>query len=203
MSVLPVATKMRVAAPKPSIALHLFEHGDQPCQRGRVETGRYSNAPPACQFNQQRVVLRCVRCGLLNKLDRRQRQLRCVAGHGGGRKSIALAGMRAILVERRQRQNMLTAELRPTQTTLRVRCGDLRHLRTAAAMATTNCRDWIFTHAFSESSSITYEKNGLARTDTTFIPSLSRLLSRYPQHQTTQIKPKLFPSLIKINPSQG
>src|ERR1035437_10121789 len=166
MSVLPVATKMRVAAPKPSIALHLFEHGDQPCQRGRVETGRYCNAPPACQFNQQRVVLRCVRCGLLNKLDRRQRQLRCVAGHGGGRKSIAMAGMRATLVERRQRQNMLTAEFRPTQTTLRVRCGDLRHLRTAATMATTNCRDWIFTHAFSESSSKTYEKNGLARTDT-------------------------------------
>ena len=33
-------------------------------------------------------------------------------------------------------------------------------------MATTNGRDWIFTHAFSESSFKTYEKNGLARTDT-------------------------------------
>jgi hypothetical protein len=33
-------------------------------------------------------------------------------------------------------------------------------------MATTNSRDWIFTHAFSESSFKTYEKNGLARRDT-------------------------------------
>ncbi len=33
-------------------------------------------------------------------------------------------------------------------------------------MATTNGRDWIFTHAFSESSFKTYEKNGLARRDT-------------------------------------
>jgi ATP-binding cassette subfamily B protein len=33
-------------------------------------------------------------------------------------------------------------------------------------MATTNSRDWIFTHAFSESSFKSYEKNGLARRDT-------------------------------------
>jgi len=33
-------------------------------------------------------------------------------------------------------------------------------------MATTNCRDWIFTHAFSESSFKTHEKNGLARRGT-------------------------------------
>ena len=77
-----------------------------------------------------------------------------------------MATMRAILSESRQRQAMLTAELRPTQATLRVRCGDLRHLHTAATMATTNCRDWIFTHAFSESSFKTREKNGLARRGT-------------------------------------
>jgi hypothetical protein len=29
-----------------------------------------------------------------------------------------------------------------------------------------NCRDWIFTHAFSESSSKAYGKNGLGRRDT-------------------------------------
>jgi hypothetical protein len=33
-------------------------------------------------------------------------------------------------------------------------------------MATTSGRDWIFTHAFSQSSFKTYEKNGLARRDT-------------------------------------
>jgi hypothetical protein len=37
-------------------------------------------------------------------------------------------------------------------------------------MATTNGGDWIFTHAFSESSFKTYEKNGLARTDTLASP---------------------------------
>src|ERR1035437_3218498 len=198
MSVFPVATKMRVAAPKPSIALRLFEHGDQPCQRCRVETSRYCNAPPACQFNQQRVVLLCVRCGLLNKLDRRQRQLRCVAGHGGGRKSIAMAGMRAILVERRQRQTMLTAELRPTQTTLRVRCGDLRHLRTAATMATTNCRNWISTHAFSESSSSTYEKNGLARRDTLDRPRQVRLYGKGRKERLCPLWPETVAALRQI-----
>jgi putative transposase len=40
-------------------------------------------------------------------------------------------------------------------------------------MATTNCRDWIFTHAFSESSSKPFGKNGLPRRDT-----LHALLSR-------------------------
>jgi hypothetical protein len=79
------------------------------------------------------------------------------------------AGMRAIPAESRQQQVMLTAELRPTQATLRVRCGDLSHLHTAATMATTNSRDWIFTHAFSESSFKTYEKNGLARRDTIYL----------------------------------
>src|ERR1035437_2625470 len=169
MSVFPVATKMRVAAPKPSIALRLFEHGDQPCQRCRVETGRHCNAPPACQFNEQWVVLLCVRCGLLDKLDPRQRQFRSAErlAHRRARERIAMAaGMRAIPAESRQRQVMLTAELRPTQATLRVRCGDLRHLHTTATMATTNSRDWIFTHAFSESSFKTCEKNGLARRDT-------------------------------------
>jgi hypothetical protein len=33
-------------------------------------------------------------------------------------------------------------------------------------MATTNGRDWVFTHAISESSFKTYEKSGLARRDT-------------------------------------
>ena len=37
----------------------------------------------------------------------------------------------------------------------------------------------------------------------TFIASLSRLLSLYPQYQTAQIKPKLFRSLVKSNPSDG
>jgi len=83
-----------------------------------------------------------------------------------------MAAMRAILAESRQRQVMLTAELRPTQATLRVRCGDLSHLHTAATMATTNSRDWIFTHAFSESSFKSYEKNGLARRDTIKRPKL-------------------------------
>src|ERR1035437_650442 len=180
MAVLPVATKIRVAAPKPSIALRLFEHGDQPCQRCCVETSRHCNAPPACQFNQQWVVLLCVRSGLLDKLDPRQRQFHSAQGlaHRRGRERFAMAGMRAILAESRQRQVMLTAELRPTQATLRVRCGDLRHLHTAATMAATNCRDWIFTHAFSESSSSTYEKNGLARRDTIY----QRLLGKRPTH---------------------
>jgi hypothetical protein len=57
---------MRVAAPRPSIALRLFEHGDQPCQCGRGKTGRHCNAPPACQFNQQWLVLFYVSCGLLD-----------------------------------------------------------------------------------------------------------------------------------------
>src|ERR1035437_5759116 len=113
MSVLPVATKMRVAAPKPSIALRLFEHGDQPCQRGRVETRRYCNAPTTCQFDQQWVVLLCVRYGLVDKLDPRQWQLHRAEGlvHRRGRKSIAMAYMLVILVESSQRQAMLTAEL--------------------------------------------------------------------------------------------
>jgi hypothetical protein len=37
----------------------------------------------------------------------------------------------------------------------------------------------------------------------TFIASLNRRLSRYPQHQTAQIKSKLFRSLVKINQSKG
>jgi len=49
--------------------------------------------------------------------------------------------------------------------TLQCRLPDLRQLHTAATMATTNCRDWIFTHAFGESSSKTCEQSGLARTD--------------------------------------
>lgn len=44
---------MRVAAPRPNTALHLFEHGDQPCQRGRVETRSYRNAPTADQFHME------------------------------------------------------------------------------------------------------------------------------------------------------
>jgi hypothetical protein len=44
-------------------------------------------------------------------------------------------------------------------------------------MATTNGRDWIFTHAFSESSFKTYEKNGLARRDTYFCPTLALISS--------------------------
>src|ERR1017187_6313495 len=121
MAVLPVATKMRVSAPKPSIALRLFEHGDQPCQLSRVETSRHCNAPPACQFNQQWAVLLCVRCGLLDKLDPRQRQFHSAEGlaHRRGRERIAMSGMRAILAESRQRQAMLTAELGPLQATLR------------------------------------------------------------------------------------
>jgi hypothetical protein len=38
---------MRVAAPKPNIALRLFEYGNQPSQCGSVETSSYRNAPPA------------------------------------------------------------------------------------------------------------------------------------------------------------
>ena len=81
----------------------------------------------------------CVRCGLLDKLDPRQRQFHSAEGlaHRRGRERIAMAGIRAILAESRQRQVMLTAELRPTQATLRLRCGDLRHLHTAATMTTT------------------------------------------------------------------
>jgi hypothetical protein len=76
-----------------------------------------------------------------------------------------MPGMWAILPESRQREIVLTAEFRPAQAALRVSCGDLRDLRTAATMAT-NCRNGKFTHAFSESSFKTYEKNGLARRDT-------------------------------------
>src|SRR5665213_1094237 len=71
-----------------------------------------------------------------------------------------------ILVESRQRQAILTAELRPTQTTLCVRCHDPRHLRAAATRTTINDWNGIFTHAFSESSSKPHGKNGLARRDT-------------------------------------
>jgi hypothetical protein len=41
-------------------------------------------------------------------------------------------------------------------------------------MATTSGRDWIFTHAFSQSSFKTYEKNGLARRDTEELPYVRR-----------------------------
>jgi hypothetical protein len=61
---------------------------------------------------------------------------------------------------------MLTTELCSTQPTLRIRRHDLRHLRTTATTETVNCRDGIFTHAFSESSSKAYGKNGLGRRDT-------------------------------------
>src|ERR1019366_2608811 len=168
---------MRVAAPRPSIALRLFENGDQPCQRGRVETGRYRNAPPTDQLDLSCGVLHCVRCRLLDKLDPRQRQLHSVVRQGRGRKSISMACPLVILVESRQRQAILTAELRPTQTTLRVRCHDPRHLRAAATRTTINDWNGTFTHAFSESSSKPHGKNGLARRDT-----LVRRLNHQPRN---------------------
>src|SRR5664280_2938920 len=167
---------MRVTAPRPSIGLRLFQYGDQPCQRGRVETRRYCNTPPASQFNQQPVVLLCVGCGLLDKLDPRQWQLHSTEGpaHRRGRKRIVMACMLAIPGESRQRQAMLTTELCSTQPTLRIRRHDLRHLRTAATTETMNCRDRIFTHAFSESSSKAYGKNGLGRRNTMCPPFPTR-----------------------------
>src|ERR1035441_9878509 len=77
-----------------------------------------------------------------------------------------MACMLAIPGESRKRQAMLTTELCSTQPTLRIRRHDLRHLRTTATTETVNCRDGIFTHAFSESSSKAYGKNGLGRRDT-------------------------------------
>ena len=44
MSVFPVATKMRVAAPIPSIVLRLVEHGDQPDQSRGIKACCYADA---------------------------------------------------------------------------------------------------------------------------------------------------------------
>jgi hypothetical protein len=60
-------------------------------------------------------------------------------------------------------------------------------------MATTNGRDWIFTHAFSQSSFKTYGKNGLARWDTkdvrSFKSRMSFIVEEFGERIADEIKP--------------
>ena len=51
MSVAPVATKMRVAAPRPNIALLLAERGDKAPQREAIEVPLHGNADTAGHFD--------------------------------------------------------------------------------------------------------------------------------------------------------
>src|ERR1035438_1734813 len=58
ISVAPVATKMRVAAPRPNIALLLAERGDKPPQREAIEVPIHGDADAAGNFDIQQGTLR-------------------------------------------------------------------------------------------------------------------------------------------------
>lgn len=74
MSVVPVATEMRVAAPRPSIALLAAERGNKPPQSEGIEVLIHRNAEAAWNLNQQRRRLRHRdQDSLFNKMHRKQR----------------------------------------------------------------------------------------------------------------------------------
>src|ERR1035441_4452748 len=112
---------MRVAAPKPNTALRLFEHGNQPCQRTRVETGRYRNAPTAGQFHMKA-------CTVIHRLSMERRMLdqfdgdkRARSGAGCGGSGLvcstwSASTLSAIVVQRCRGDTMLTAKYSSRQT---------------------------------------------------------------------------------------
>jgi len=79
MSVAPVATKMRVAAPKPNIALLPAQSGDKPSQREAIEVPLHSDADATGNFDIQRGTLRHNR-GYGMGLDNLHGNKRCRAG---------------------------------------------------------------------------------------------------------------------------
>src|ERR1035441_2752993 len=160
---------MRVAAPRPSIALRLFEHGDQPCQRGRVETSSHANAPTADQLDMEA-------CPVVRRMPGRRRPLDQFNGNkrdsrgadwgGSGivRLTWSAGALSAIVVQRRQGKAMLTAKYSPRQTALFILHD--QPIRFFLASATTCAMCLRLIHEPSTSPSEIRGKNGLPRTGT-------------------------------------
>jgi hypothetical protein len=153
----------------PSIALRLFEHGDQPCQRGRVEAGSYRNASFAGQLDVET-------CNVVRRLPVRRRTLDQFNGNkreswaaGRGRSGIlrltwATGALSAIVVQCRHAKAMLTAKYSPRKTAL-FKLHD-QPIRLFPAPATTRAMCLLLTHEPSTSPAELQGKNGLARRGT-------------------------------------
>src|ERR1039458_3770185 len=160
---------MRVAAPRPNTALRLFEHGNKPCQRTRVETGRYRNAPTAGQFYMKACTVVPRLLAQQRPLDQFNRNKRDSRGAVRGETGIlhmtwVASTLPAIVVQRRQGKAMLTAKYPSRQTALFILQD--QPIRFFPAPATTCARCLRFHHEPSTSSSEIRGKNGLARRGT-------------------------------------
>jgi hypothetical protein len=156
----------------PSIALRLFEHGDQPCQRGRVEAGSYRNASFAGQLDVET-------CNVVRRLPVRRRTLdqfngnkreSWAAGRGGSgilRLTWATGALSAIVVQCRHAKAMLTAKYSPRKTAL-FKLHD-QPIRLFPAPATTRAMCLLLTHEPSTSPAELQGKNGLARRGTLIV----------------------------------
>src|ERR1035438_1668514 len=176
---------MRVAAPKPSIALRLFEHGDQPRQRGRVEASSHRNAPTAGQLDiDTRPDARRlpVQRRTLHQFDRNKRDCRGTDCDGSGILGLtwAAGALPAIVVQRRQGNAMLTAKYSSRQAALFIlQDQPIRFFPAPATMCAMCLR---LTHEPSTSPSEIIGKNVLGRTGTIFLLYLKRSSGRSTEH---------------------
>src|ERR1039458_6951405 len=160
---------MRVAAPRPNTALRLFEHGNKPCQRTRVETGRYRNAPTAGQFYMKActVVPRLLaQQRPLDQFNRNKRDSRGAVRGGSGLvcSTWSASTLSAIVVQRCRGDTMLTEKYSSRQTAAFKLHNQL--IRFFPAPATTCARYLCLIHEPSTSPSEILEKYGLTRADT-------------------------------------